>query len=721
MPRLNPNQRIYDVLTEIDRGAYRLPNIQRGFEWEGDRICKLLDSVLHEYPIGAIMVWLPTDAVQGDIQTRSFVKDFDTSQDYLSQPAHPNQQESYLVLDGQQRLQSLYIAFYGTYDGRSVYFHIDYTPSSDAEDDGPFELLGPKDASAKPELIHPAQLIKLDYRTKFDFAEERAAALCANLDDAVLKAQHHAAKRSAISRNIDLFIESFNMRPVLLIQEVSRQHSYDQVLEIFQRVNSGGMKLSKSDLMFCTLKLKIQDMEERFSNVLSAINQAGRFAFTRDFLIKASLVVFGQGAQYEVHKLRNDDFIAKLRDGFDMLEHCLRHLLTWLETHARINNARFLRSENALIPLLDYMYRSGKHDTPEGADSLFFLQYLYMSFLTRLFSRGGDSTLDRLCTTIRQAIQAGSTCFPIGVVRDYICKRMNVNWELAEYHFADDPELMLNIVDNGALQLNAQQHEDQKLERDHIFPRKILVNQGFGDGADHIGNYRLVVMPINRRKRADMPTTSTDFYGRHDEQLEPLYQAAIANLNRETYEAFRDERASRIIAAVNEFLDLDQTATNPDTGTQAAAASTDLATDTELAGAGTQHTRPDISAIPAVTDGISETVNVHSTPEGSQINLEGLKKAYAEDAEVRLLIDHFGSRQRNQNISPVETLERALDAAGTPLARHLIIAGLRRLDALGIGRFVPGRKGYPTRFEWDMKSLQVRALAKGYDLLERSA
>jgi hypothetical protein len=101
-----------------------------------------------------------------------------------------------------------------------------------------------------------------------------------------------------------------------------------------------------------------------------------------------------------------------------------------------------------------------------------------------------------------------------------------------------NPELMLNIVDNGALQLNNQQ--DLKLERDHIFPKKILADKGLADIADHLGNYRLIVMPINRRKKANMPTTTTDFFGRNDPTLEPLYQAALQDLATEQYLAFRD-------------------------------------------------------------------------------------------------------------------------------------------------------------------------------------
>jgi hypothetical protein len=99
-------------------------------------------------------------------------------------------------------------------------------------------------------------------------------------------------------QNVDLSIESFNMRPALLIQEVACRHDYDQVLEIFQ------------------------------------------------------------GAQYEVNKLKSDNFITALRNGLDDLYHGLRQLVAWLETTARINNARFLRSGNALIPILDHMYHS---------------------------------------------------------------------------------------------------------------------------------------------------------------------------------------------------------------------------------------------------------------------------------------------------------------------------------------------------------------------------
>ncbi len=109
---LNPNQRIYDVAQAIHQGRYRIPNIQRGYEWGTGRVAKLLDSIMSGYPIGAIMVWRPTDEIRRDIQTRRFVADFESAHDYLSEPPHEADAgpEAYLVLDGQQRLQSLYLS-----------------------------------------------------------------------------------------------------------------------------------------------------------------------------------------------------------------------------------------------------------------------------------------------------------------------------------------------------------------------------------------------------------------------------------------------------------------------------------------------------------------------------------------------------------------------------------------------------------------------------------
>ena len=253
MANLNPNQRIYDVMGEIHRGSYRIPNIQRGYEWGKARIAKLLDSIMNGYPIGAIMVWKPTPEVQADISDRSFIADFRSDQDYLSDSAHPSDAEAYLVLDGQQRLQSLYLSFYGSYDGARVYMAIDHLPSPQADDDDyEFEFLTRDEARQMPQMIPLAEIVKLDADTKSEFAENLAQKLAAGVSDPADRQRVESDKRKKITRNIDRFIERFNVHPVLLLQEVSSRQTYDHVLEIFERVNSG---VTVSDCEFRAVSL----------------------------------------------------------------------------------------------------------------------------------------------------------------------------------------------------------------------------------------------------------------------------------------------------------------------------------------------------------------------------------------------------------------------------------------------------------------------------------
>src|ERR1035441_6542730 len=102
---------------------------------------------------------------------------------------------------------------------------------------------------------------------------------------------------------------------------------------------------------------------------------------------------------------------------------------------------------------------------------------------------------------------------------------------------------------------------------------------------------------------------------------------------------------------------------------------------------------------------------VTTTPARAGTDIPGLRAAYGEDTAVRIIIDHFASRQYNQNTTELDTLRNKLEHSGTPVEKPALIHALRRLDALGVGRFLLGRRGQPTRFEWHEKSLTVRSLA----------
>lgn len=557
---LSPNQRIFDVMHAIHNGQYRIPNIQRGYEWDQERVLKLLDSIMSGYPIGAIMVWRPTSEIQQDILTRPFVRDYDASRDYVSDKPHEADDiEAYLVLDGQQRLQSLYISFFGSYNDERMYLQLDYIPN-DVEDDTDyrFEFLTKGEADARPDMVHLSEIVKLDPDTKYDFTEHLAGKLIQHLTDIDARKKAFDIKRQNIGRNIDRFLDRFNMRTILLFQEVEKRHNYDHVLEIFERVNSGGMVLTKSDLLFSTLKLKLHQMERKFTETINMLNHGARYNFDTDFLIKTCLVIFGQRAKYEVVKLKDDDFVKTLEGRWSDLSKCTRQMSAWLDETALIKCDRFLRSRLALIPILDYMMLSGNHNKPDGVNASAMTEYLYMAFFRRLFSRGPDNVLDQIHNLLVVQVKKDPSTFPIGALRKYMEERQNTPYALERHFFFNDVDLALNIVDGGVLQIDPtdpKRHpKDLKLEVDHIFPRKSMPSIS-ADG-DHLGNYRLIVMPANRRKSATLPDSHTAFFGRSELALESIYETVLKQLNTKNFEAFRDVRANLIAQRVGQFIGL---------------------------------------------------------------------------------------------------------------------------------------------------------------------
>ena len=547
------------MVDSIDNSTFRIPNIQRGFEWGQNRILNLLDSIMKGYPIGAIMVWSPDENSRAEIPTRAFARDYDTTHDYLALSPEPHDTDSYLVLDGQQRLQSLYIALKGSYNRQRVFIQLDHIPdSNDGDPDYRFMFLQPSAVPKAGPVANLQEIISLGPQQKFTFSDRIATEATRNIEDEQERREAFDQKRLVIYQNLDDIIHKFLIKKALLIQQVEKEQDYDQVLEIFERVNSGGMVLDKSDLLFSTLKLKLSEMEHKFVDTINTLNHGARFSFNTDFLIKTSLVVFDKRAKYEVRKLRDDDFIQSLGSRFDEMSHCLRQTVAWLDDDARIRCNRFLRSRMALIPIIDYMMQSGERDKPEGHNSQAMKEYLYMAFFRRVFNRGADTVLDQLHQVIQSAVRRDPTTFPIEDIRQYLVRRQNQPWQLENHHFNDDADLMLNIADGGVLQVDRNDRSrhptDLLLEVDHIFPSKILGDLGLHEIRDDLGNFRLIVRQKNRRKSAKMPDLNTGFFAREHSTIEPLYRDAVNDLREETFRAFRDGRKSLIKKTVQAFL-----------------------------------------------------------------------------------------------------------------------------------------------------------------------
>jgi hypothetical protein len=101
---------------------------------------------------------------------------------------------------------------------------------------------------------------------------------------------------------------------------------------------------------------------------------------------------------------------------------------------------------------------------------------------------------------------------------------------------------------------------------------------------------------------------------------------------------------------------------------------------------------------------------------------EQLERSYNENQAVRAICDHMAARERNQNETKLQRMLKHLTDDGFDFKRSEVIAAFRLLEEAGCGRYVEGRHGWPSRFVWEVKSLQVSDAAKGQaPLLEYDA
>ncbi len=534
MGKVKPTQRIYDVVREIKDDKYRLPSIQRSFVWQQDRICKLMDSLMSDYPIGSFLVWKPQENKK--IRTRKFIHDYVTGTRIISE-GESIQPPPYLVLDGQQRLQSLYLGLFGKYDDKQLYFKVDSDP--DEEHDHlryQFQFLTPEEAAEDSHWLRLPEIIEIGIPKISGVVDSRF-----NADSEEIKER--------IKENLGKFIQVFNIEERLPIQDVKEDLPYNDVLEVFVRVNSGGMVLSKSDLVFSTVVLSIPDMEKKFIELVDELNGGGEFNFDIDFIIKASFVAFGKGAKYDVDKLEDKEYIQNLKEKFDNLRNCLLSTMEFLRTDAKILSKRFLKSDLSLVPIVDFIFRQPHQQLSEG-QAWKLLQHLYMSFFMRFYSYGADGKLDVIHKYI--ADYEKPEVFPRKKISKYMAERTGLSYDFSKT-MLNDLDLVLNIIQGGVSEI--PQKRGWSLERDHIFPSSVLNDKSISDElVNSVGNLRLINKTRNILKSAALPDENVEFFGSSDPELRKLFLQARKDLTEANFKQFVEKREELIFNKVREFL-----------------------------------------------------------------------------------------------------------------------------------------------------------------------
>jgi len=330
-----------------DGGGFWLPNIQRPFVWSEEQICRLFDSILREYPISTLLIW----KTKSPIRRRKFIDNYkEEYADQLSRFYVPEDTKTKcLVLDGQQRLQSLFIGLCGSYEGRELYLDI-LSGEVAAPDDIKYKFRFMESASVAFPWLKFKELV-FGPTNPVMVAQDIIRNAGRPLTD---------AEQGKVSTHVGLIFKAFHADDGIGYQELDSTenkelYSEEDVVEIFIRANSGGTRLGKSDLLFSLLTSSWEKADENMEELLEKLNRHG-FAFTRDFVLKVCLTLLNQGARYEVEKFRKNHVREDIEGKWETISAAILDVLDFVRGKTFIQCDKAIPSYLALIPIIYARY-----------------------------------------------------------------------------------------------------------------------------------------------------------------------------------------------------------------------------------------------------------------------------------------------------------------------------------------------------------------------------
>lgn len=370
-------------------GGLWLPNIQRPFVWSEEQIEKLFDSIMREYPISTLLVWRTREKVKH----RKFIADWKDSLKVSDAYVMENADAKGMVLDGQQRLQSLIIGLAGSYNGRELHFDV-LSGAKASPEDIRYRFRFLPAAVAQWPWVKFKDVLK-DMSRGRKLAMEVAQDVCA-AGPAELSDDDAKCVQKNIARAQHEFISDENISYQLL-DGVDDPDAYttEDVVEIFIRANSGGTKLGKSDLLFSLLASEWALADEEMEELLEELNRTG-YGFDRDFVLKSCLVMLGQGAKYEVTKFRKPEVREAFVKKWTELSDAIKAVRDFLHGKTFLKSDKAVPSYLGLIPLiyLRYKYPNQWNATAGRED------YVLRTMLTGAFSGTPDNLIDRCVKSI---------------------------------------------------------------------------------------------------------------------------------------------------------------------------------------------------------------------------------------------------------------------------------------------------------------------------------
>jgi uncharacterized protein with ParB-like and HNH nuclease domain len=461
---------IHDAINQIDRRSYLLPALQRQFVWNTEQIEVLFDSIMRGYPINSFMFWEVTDAsIKNNLKFYEFLKKYRQKYNELNPEfVTKGSTDFYAVIDGQQRLTSIYIGLKGSYA---------YKESKkwwrDDEDCLPTRTLYVELTSELPEDNELKMKYNFQFLSELDVNQKKQKNENWFKVGDILMIPDRNALDNFIEEN-GYFDHKFTKETLRQLWSVihekplinfylERNQDLAIVLDIFIRTNSGGEPLSFSDLLMSIItanwtKLDARKEISELRNQIFAL-RGREFQVNKDFILKTCLVLLNDNIKFQIRNFDQANII-NFEDNWPQIK---KAIISGFELVASFGLSNFsLRAKNAVIPLIYYIYVNSlteeiNHPLKMIEDKKRMQKWLVISLLKGVFGGQSDAVLTRIKKVMSSQNQVNSAVVPATKLAP-----QQFPLEQIILEFASDPSKNLSFDDAYIDELLKTQYESSE-------------------------------------------------------------------------------------------------------------------------------------------------------------------------------------------------------------------------------------------------------------------
>jgi len=514
--------KVRDLLEEISLGEVLLPEIQRSYVWRGPQVTRFLDSLYKEYPTGQILLW--------DTINLPITKNLEG----VTTPALPTVGKPKIVLDGQQRLTSLYKVFGSAESRLNVSFNIETEQ---------FQLYL-KRLDADKRWVSVRTVINGE-RHELEILDE--------IGSQGITAEQRKTYLDRLQRLRKINEYKF---PI----EIFRSDDYDVVTELFIRINSAGTRLRAAELALAQLALRLPGAIVRmFEEAMDSYSEVGYELDTR-FLVRA-LIVIGTG-QSRFRSLT--DFWKKPPAEVEKIWHrtkkAVDSAVNFVRHNGRFESSEWLPSLNALLPVAAYFDRhvALAPDVERGL-----LRWFYIASMRGRYSGSSETAID-------EDLRAVASADPISeLMKKAVPPGGSTQVGAEEFDDAGWRNPLFALTYAAARKAGAKDWftgvdiatdvvgEDHHVEIHHIFPKALLSKIGVATkDRDEIANLAFLAAKPNKQISMRSPSQYlAEIAENHPDRLKAQSIPMDRSLWKlECFQQFLASRRELLGAAINDLV-----------------------------------------------------------------------------------------------------------------------------------------------------------------------